>query len=91
MSLLSRLLLSRLSKKSVYSAVCHVQTPSYLPLQVYLLDYGVRLCDGSKSSCYSSGEAVGGVSLLVSTTGSTTYRAAWMASQVHYPQQTPGL
>ena len=44
------------------------------------LDYGVRLCHGSKSC--SNDETVGRVSLLVSTTGLTTCRAACMAS--HY-------
>ena len=79
MSPLSRLLLSYLSKKSVYSAVCHVQAPSHLSLHVHFLDYGMRLRHGSKSSC-SSGETVGGVSLLISMTGLTACRAA---SQIH--------
>ena len=68
MSPLSRLLLSRLSKKSVYSAVYHVQAPSHLLLHMHFLDYGMSICHGSKSSCcYSDG----GVSLLILTTGST--------------------
>ena len=78
MSPLSRLLLSHLSKKSIYSTICHVQAPSLLSLHVDLLDYGMHLCHGSKSSCCSSGETVGRVSLLISMTGSTTCRPACM-------------
>ena len=74
MSPLSRLLLSHLSKKSVYSAVYHAQAPSHLSLYMHFLDYGMRLCHGSESSCcYSDG----GVSLLVLTTGSTTGLHGW--------------
>ena len=45
MSPLSRLLLSRLSKKSVYSAVSRAGPKSF----ALCLDYGARLCHGSKS------------------------------------------
>ena len=73
MSPLSRLLLSRLSKKSVYSAVYHAQAPSHLLLHMHFLGYGVSLCHGSKSSCcYSDG----GVSLIL-TTGSMTGLHGW--------------
>ena len=51
-------LLSRLLKKSVYSAVYHVQAPGHLLLHIELLDYSMRLYHGSKSSCCSSGETV---------------------------------
>ena len=61
-----------------------MQGLSHLSLHMHFLDYSVRLCHGT---CCSSGEIVGGVSLLVSI----TCRAAWMASQIHYPQQTPDL
>ena len=54
MSPLSRLLLSRLSKKSVYSTVCQWRAgPKSFALHI---DYGVRLCHGSKSC--SSGETI---------------------------------
>ena len=69
MSPLTRLLLSRLSKKSVYSAVYHAQAPSDLSLHMHFLDYSVHLCH---RSCYSRGETVGRASWLVSTTGSMT-------------------